>query len=90
MVKFIMHTSFVTNFTVLRTLELHMTETRIGLHIFFWYNKTTAMKCSLSSRKESVVFTSITLLIELFVNCSELKVMQCSMTKSVPKFGLQK
>jgi hypothetical protein len=48
------------------------------------------MKCSLSSRKESVVFTSITLLIELFVNCSELKVMQCSMTKSVPKFGLQK
>jgi hypothetical protein len=67
-----MHNSFVTNITVLRrTLELHATGIRIELHIF--YNKTTAMKCSLSSRKGSIVFASITLVMELFVNYSESK-----------------
>jgi hypothetical protein len=72
-VNFIIHNPFVTNFTVLRrTVELRATGIRIELHIFL-YNKTAAMKCSLSSTKWSVVFASITLLLELFVNCWESK-----------------
>jgi hypothetical protein len=68
-----MHNSFVTNFTVLRrTIEFRVTEIRIELHIFL-YNKTAVMKCSSSSTKWSIIFASITLLLELFVNCSESK-----------------
>jgi hypothetical protein len=39
---------------------------------FFLYNKTTAKKCS-SESKKGFLFASITLLIGLFVNCSESK-----------------
>jgi hypothetical protein len=73
MVKFIIHNSFVTNFTVLRrTLELRAIQIQIELHIFL-YNKTVAMDCSSSSRKWLVVFASITLLLVLFINCLESK-----------------
>jgi hypothetical protein len=61
-------------------------------------------KCSSTSTKGSLVFSSINLLIELFINCSEpkdrdsigitasgsMKVTWCSEAKSISAYDLQK
>jgi hypothetical protein len=62
-----------THFTVLRkTQVLHASGLRIELHNFFC-NKKASKKCPSRRMKWSLVFSSINLVMELFINCSELK-----------------
>jgi hypothetical protein len=69
-----MHNSFVTNYTVLRiTLELHAIGLRIELHNFFCTTKLCRRNVLRVVGKSHLFFALITLLMELFVHCSELK-----------------
>jgi hypothetical protein len=64
--NFSMHKSFNTNSMVLRrTRELHAISIQLELHKFFC-TKMMAKKCSSRIKKESLIFSSINLLLELF------------------------
>jgi hypothetical protein len=65
-----MHKYFITNFTFIRRKNFMGLIFELNF-IRFFYTKTAVKKCSSKSGKWSLVIDSITLLMELFVNCSK-------------------
>jgi hypothetical protein len=67
-VKFIIHKYFSTNSMVLRrTQELHATDILIVIHKFFIHQKGSE-EMFLDEQERVIGFSSITLLMELFIN----------------------